>query len=121
MKPVKVGLLGIGTVGSGTFAYSNAIARRSRAARPSESKSPWSRRATSSARGRSSGRHHRGRRCARRRHEPHIDIVVEVIGGTTIARSHPRSNRTRQTRRHANKALLALHGNEIFKAAREHT
>ena len=51
---------------------------------------------------------------------PEIDIVVEVIGGTTVAKDailaaidHGKHIVT------ANKALLALHGNEIFAAARE--
>jgi len=51
---------------------------------------------------------------------PAIDVVVEAIGGTTAARdcvlaaiAHGKDVVT------ANKALLALHGDEIFAAARE--
>ena len=51
---------------------------------------------------------------------PSIDVVVEAIGGTTAARdcvlgaiAHGKHVVT------ANKALLALHGDEIFAAARE--
>ena len=52
---------------------------------------------------------------------PEIDIVVEVIGGTTVAKEAILAAIVRG--KHvvtANKALLALHGNEIFAAARQH-
>src|SRR5690606_9870339 len=52
---------------------------------------------------------------------PDIDIVVELIGGQTIAKqaileaiAHGKHVIT------ANKALLANHGNEIFAAAQQH-
>jgi homoserine dehydrogenase len=51
---------------------------------------------------------------------PEIDIVVEVIGGTTVAKEAILAAIVRG--KHvvtANKALLALHGNEIFAAARQ--
>src|SRR5580765_3900306 len=48
-------------------------------------------------------------------------IVVELIGGTTVARelvlAAIRAGKHVVT---ANKALLAVHGTEIFAAAREH-
>jgi homoserine dehydrogenase len=51
---------------------------------------------------------------------PEVDILVELIGGTTVARelvmeaiAHGKHVVT------ANKALIAQHGNEIFAAARE--
>jgi len=50
--------------------------------------------------------------------DPDIDIVVELIGGTTVARELVLEAISRG--RHvvtANKALLALHGNEILAAA----
>ena len=53
--------------------------------------------------------------------DPDIDIVVEVIGGTAEARDLVLSAIARG--KHvvtANKALLALHGTEIFAAAAEH-
>jgi homoserine dehydrogenase len=118
-EPVRVGLLGIGTVGSGTY----RVLERNRA--------EIARRA--------------GRRieiawvCARDRErargivgpgvpvvddavgavaDPATEIVVEAIGGTGIAKDaviaaieHGKHVVT------ANKALLALHGNEIFAAA----
>ena len=50
-----------------------------------------------------------------------IDIVIELIGGTRIARdlvmAAIRNGKHVVT---ANKALLANHGNEIFAAARKH-
>ncbi|MDP3481811.1 MAG: homoserine dehydrogenase, partial [Sulfuricella sp.] len=49
---------------------------------------------------------------------PDIDIVVELIGGTTLAKELVL--KAIANGKHvvtANKALLALHGNEIFKAA----
>lgn len=50
--------------------------------------------------------------------DPDIDIVVELIGGIEPARTY--LLRAIQNRKHvvtANKALIALHGDEIFKAA----
>ena len=121
MKPVKVGLLGIGTVGSGTF----HVLERNR--------EEITRRA---------GRRIEIAMVAARNVErartivgadipvvsdvravvtnPEIDIVVEVIGGTTVAREAILAAIVRG--KHvvtANKALLALHGNEIFAAARQ--
>ncbi len=52
--------------------------------------------------------------------DPEIDIVVELIGGTEAARELILGALAR--RKHivtANKALLALYGNEIFRAAWE--
>ena len=52
--------------------------------------------------------------------DPEIDIVVEVIGGTTVAKEAILAAIVRG--KHvvtANKALLALEGNEIFGAARQ--
>jgi len=53
--------------------------------------------------------------------DPDVDIVVELIGGTETARQLVLEAILRG--KHvvtANKALLALHGNEIFAAARQH-
>jgi len=121
MKPIKVGLLGLGVVGGGTWDVlaknAGEIARRA------------------------------GRRIdvarvavrdvakARRRvgdtvivtddpyavvRDPDIDIVVELIGGERLARELVLA--AIAAGKHvvtANKALLAKHGNEIFAAARE--
>ncbi|KEA64941.1 Homoserine dehydrogenase [Marinobacterium lacunae] len=119
MKPVKVGICGLGTVGGGTF---NVLMRNAE---------EIARRA--------------GRRIvveqigARREHpgcdtagiqitndifavatNPEIDIVVELIGGYDTARDLVMT--AIENGKHvvtANKALIAVHGNEIFAAAQE--
>ncbi|MAR92102.1 MAG: homoserine dehydrogenase [Pseudomonadales bacterium] len=119
MKPVNVGIVGLGTVGSGTFnvLYRNAedIARRA---------------------GREILVTHVG---ARRDHpnadtsgvrvsrdifavvdDPEVDILVELIGGTSTARELVL--KAIANGKHvvtANKALIAEHGNEIFAAAQK--
>jgi homoserine dehydrogenase len=119
MNPVKIGLLGIGTVGSGTFRVlernHEEITRR--AGRQIEI-------AWVAARDRERATGIVGPHvpivddAVRAVADPQIDIVVEVIGGTTVAKDaifaaieHGKHVVT------ANKALLALHGNEIFAAA----
>src|SRR5690606_27736418 len=50
--------------------------------------------------------------------DPSIDIVVELIGGTSIARELVlKAIENGKQVVTANKALLATHGNEIFSAA----
>lgn len=52
---------------------------------------------------------------------PDIDIVLELIGGTDVARKLVMA--CIENGKHvvtANKALIAIHGNEIFEAARQH-
>ena len=121
MNPINVGLLGVGTVGGGTFTVlkrnQEEIARRA-------------------------GRHIVVKMIADRdlekarsladsnvivtddAHEvvthPDIDIVVELIGGSTIAKELILE--AIENGKHvvtANKALLAHHGTEIFSAARQ--
>lgn len=121
MKPINVGLLGLGTVGGGTFEVltrnSEEIARRA-------------------------GRAIRIRAVADRNlerarskvgdsvrvtddvfsiiNDPEIDIVVELIGGCDMAKElilGAIANGKHVVT--ANKALLAMHGNEIFAAAQE--
>ncbi|VCU72010.1 Homoserine dehydrogenase [Pigmentiphaga humi] len=119
MEPIRVGLLGLGVVGGGTFKVlarnAEEIARRA-------------------------GRHIVATKVSARDlvkakarvgetaevvadpfaivRDPEIDIVVELIGGDTLARelvleaiAHGKHVVT------ANKALLAKHGNEIFARA----
>lgn len=53
--------------------------------------------------------------------DPEIDVIVELIGGTTIAKSlilEALANKKHVVT--ANKALLAKHGKEIFNAAKKH-
>ena len=120
MKPINIGLLGIGTVGGGTYTVlkrnQEEIARR--AGREIKVKMIADRdldRARSFA--------DQDVIVTDNAHEvtthPDIDIVVELIGGQTIAKdlileaiAHGKHVVT------ANKALLANHGTEIFAAAR---
>jgi homoserine dehydrogenase len=53
--------------------------------------------------------------------DPEIDIVVEMIGGETIAKTF--ISEAIRNKKHivtANKALLASHGNELMEEARKH-
>jgi homoserine dehydrogenase len=119
VKPVRIGLLGIGTVGSGTYRVleRNREEITRRAGRRIEIAWVCSR------------NEERARAvvgpnvpfigdAVRAAADPAVDIVVEVIGGTGVAKdavlkaiAHGKHVVT------ANKALLALHGNEIFAAA----
>ena len=121
MEPVKVGLLGLGTVGGGTFNVltrnADEIARRAgrgirithAAAREYDAASVpgvESIRVTDDA--------------FQVVNDPEIEIVVELIGGYSPARELVLQ--AIDNGKHvvtANKALIALHGNEIFAAAQE--
>lgn len=121
MNPIKVGLLGIGTVGSGTF---NVLKRnqeeiRRRAGRGIEIavvadlNTERARELTGGAVDVVSDANEVVMR-------PDIDIVIELIGGYGIARELVL--KAIENGKHvvtANKALLAVHGNEIFEAARK--
>ena len=53
--------------------------------------------------------------------DPHIDVVIELMGGLEPARTH--ILRSFQAKKHvitANKAVLATHGDELFSAAHQH-
>ncbi|MDP4299408.1 homoserine dehydrogenase [Leptothrix discophora] len=121
MKPIKVGLLGIGTVGSGVFEVlrRNQEEIKRRAGRGIELVMV-SRRDLAKAR-EIVGDHAQvvadPRDIIR---NPEIDIVVELIGGYTLARELVLE--AIAAGKHvvtANKALLAVHGTEIFAAARD--
>ena len=121
MKPINVGLLGIGTVGGGTFTVltrnQEEISRR--AGRPihivkvadrnielAKKVTHGSVEVTDDAFSVVS--------------DPNVDIVVELIGGSTVAKELVL--KAIENGKHvvtANKALLALHGNEIFAAAQK--
>jgi homoserine dehydrogenase len=121
VKPVKIGLLGLGTVGSGTLRVleNNREEITRRAGRRIEI-------AMIAVRDVAKARAIAGdaipivddvRKVVT---NPDIDIVVEVIGGTTVAKEAILAAIVRG--KHvvtANKALLALEGNEIFNAARQ--
>jgi homoserine dehydrogenase len=120
-KPIHVGLLGIGTVGSGTFNVLNRNQEeiRRRAGRGIEITMVAD---LDTARAKSIvGDTVRVVNDARAViANPDIDIVIELIGGYGIARALVMEAIAQG--KHvvtANKALLAVHGSEIFAAARE--
>jgi homoserine dehydrogenase len=119
MKPIKVGLLGIGTVGEGTF---NVLKRNQqeilrRAGRGIEITLVAARNLERARSLVGEGIDVVGDPFAVVDH-PDIDIVIELIGGYELPRELVL--RAIANGKHvvtANKALLALHGNEIFAAA----
>jgi homoserine dehydrogenase len=121
IQPIKIGLLGLGTVGSGTFDVltrnQHEILRR--AGRGIEIAAIGVRDAAR-ARKRVGGAIPITTQLEDVVRHPDIDIVVELIGGEEPARSLVMQAIGRG--KHvvtANKALLAHHGNEIFQAAHE--
>ena len=121
MKPIKVALLGIGTVGSGVFKVlqRNQAEIKARTGRGIEITLVADRAAD------------HGRSIVGNTTEvitdafaavtrPEIDIVVELIGGYTVAKELVL--KAIENGKHvvtANKALLAVHGTEIFEAAQK--
>ena len=121
MKSIKVGLLGIGTVGAGTFTVleRNAEEIRRRAGRPIEI-TMVADLDTGRAKQVTGGKVQVVDDARLIVNHPDIDIVVELIGGYGIARELVMT--AIANGKHvvtANKALLATHGTEIFKAAQE--
>lgn len=119
MKPVKVGICGLGTVGGGTFNVlkrnAEEIARRAGrgivvsqiAARDTNPKCDTTGIAITGD-------------VFELVNNPEIEIVVELIGGYTLAKELVL--KAIENGKHvvtANKALIAVHGNEIFAKARE--
>jgi len=119
MKPINIGLLGIGTVGGGTFAVlrrnQEEITRRAGRAITlkvvADKDLDRARRIVGEAAAVTAD-------AMSVIKDPDVDIVVELIGGTTVAKdlimeaiAHGKHVVT------ANKALLAQHGTEIFSAA----
>jgi len=121
MKPFRVGLLGIGTVGGGTF---NVLRRnqeeiRRRAGRAIEVVMVADL-DTERAKQITGGSVEVVSDARRVVSDPSIDIVIELIGGDGIARELVMT--AIANGKHvvtANKALLAKHGTEIFRAAEE--
>ena len=119
MKPIQVGLLGIGTVGSGTFKVlqRNQEEIRRRAGRGIAITMVAD---LDTARARSVAGEGVAVVADARQviANPDIDIVIELIGGYGIARTLVME--AIAAGKHvvtANKALLAVHGSEIFAAA----
>ncbi|HIZ51090.1 MAG TPA: homoserine dehydrogenase [Candidatus Pseudomonas excrementavium] len=120
MKPVKVGICGLGTVGGGTFnvLQRNAEEIARRAGRAIEV-THIATRAPNPACNLGDDVQVYDDALALARH-PDIDIIVELIGGYDIALKivmEAIANGKHVVT--ANKALIAVHGNEIFAAARE--
>jgi homoserine dehydrogenase len=121
MKPINVGLLGIGTVGGGTFTVleRNAEEITRRAGRPirivvvADKNVELAKQVTNGA-------------CRVTDDafavvsDPEVDIVIELIGGYGVAKELVM--KAIANGKHvvtANKALLATHGNEIFQSAQD--
>ena len=120
MKPIQVGLLGIGTVGQRRLQRpASATRKKSSAAPAAASRSPWWPTWTRRAPRPSSGDGVKVVNDARAViANPDIDIVIELIGGYGIAKQLVME--AIEAGKHvvtANKALLAVHGTEIFAAA----
>lgn len=121
MKPVKIGILGLGTVGGGSVnvLQRNAAVVKGRAGRDIEISQASAKDLT------------RSRICDTQGialttdpfevvNDPEIDIILELMGGLSPAKElvlQAIANGKHVVT--ANKALIALHGNEIFKKASE--
>jgi homoserine dehydrogenase len=121
MKPIKVGLLGIGTVGGGTW---EVLARNqeeiTRRAGRGIVISKVADKDVERAKKVTGGKAVVTGDANEVVNDPEIDIVIELIGGYTVAREFVL--KAIANGKHvvtANKALLATHGNEIFAAAQK--
>jgi homoserine dehydrogenase len=119
MKPIQVGLLGIGTVGGGVFTVlernQEEIKRRAgRGIQVHTVADLDTKRAEELVKGRAKVVNDAKIVV----NDPEIDVVVELIGGYGIAKELVLAaiNQGKHVVT-ANKALLAVHGNEIFAAA----
>jgi homoserine dehydrogenase len=120
MKSLKVGLLGIGTVGGGTYAVltrnqeqiSRRAGRKIEVVKVADRNLELAKKLTN-------GQVEVTDDVFSVVTDPNVDVVVELIGGYTLAKDvvlkaieHGKHVVT------ANKALIATHGNEIFAAAK---
>jgi homoserine dehydrogenase len=121
MKQLRVGLLGIGTVGGGTYAVltrnSAEIMRRLGGAvtvvQVADRNLEHAKQVTNGAVALTNDAFDVV-------NNPDVDVVVELIGGYTIAKELVL--KAIENGKHvvtANKALIAVHGNELFKVAAE--
>ncbi|MDR7149394.1 homoserine dehydrogenase [Hydrogenophaga palleronii] len=122
MRPLRVGMIGIGTVGAGTFRVlmRNQALIAGRAGRGIEVVVVAARNLARAASvvGKDAALTNDPMQVAT---HPDVDVVVEVAGGIGPAREWVLA--AIAAGKHvvtANKAMLAVHGNEIFAAAREH-
>ncbi len=121
MKPINVGLLGIGTVGGGTFTVlsRNEAEITRRAGRPIRIVQVADKN-LELAKQVAGGKVAVTDDAFAVVSNPEIDIVVELIGGYGVAKDLVL--KAIENGKHvvtANKALLAVHGNEIFAAAQQ--
>jgi homoserine dehydrogenase len=121
MKPINVGLLGIGTVGGGTW---DVLARNqeeiTRRAGRGIVITAVADKDQARAQNVTGGKARLTTDANDVVGDPDIDIVIELIGGYTVAREFVL--KAIANGKHvvtANKALLATHGNEIFAAAQK--
>jgi homoserine dehydrogenase len=120
LKAVKIGICGLGTVGSGTYQVleANADLVAARAQVPVEVVHVGARRDNPAC---DTGDTRISRDIFDVARDPEVDILVELIGGTTVARELvEEAIRAGKHVVTANKALIAEFGNEIFALADEH-
>ncbi|EJE52579.1 homoserine dehydrogenase [Acidovorax sp. CF316] len=121
-RPLRVGMIGIGTVGAGTFRVlaRNQATIAGRAGRGIEVVVVAARNLARAAGVVGTGVALTNDPMQVATH-PEVDVVVEAAGGTGPAREWLLA--AMAAGKHvvtANKALLAVHGNELFAAARQH-
>jgi homoserine dehydrogenase len=121
-RPLRVGMIGIGTVGAGTFRVlaRNQATIAGRAGRGIEVVVVAARNLARAASVVGTGVALTNDPMQVATH-PEVDVVVEAAGGTGPAREWLLA--AMAAGKHvvtANKALLAVHGNELFAAARQH-
>lgn len=121
-RPLRVGMIGIGTVGAGTFRVlaRNQATIAGRAGRGIEVVVVAARNLARAAGVVGTGVALTNDPMQVATH-PEVDVVVEAAGGTGPAREWLLT--AMAAGKHvvtANKALLAVHGNELFAAARQH-
>ncbi len=121
LKELRVGLLGIGTVGGGTYSVlTRNAAEITRRTGVSINVTQVAERNIGHAKMVTNGNSALTTDAFAIVNNPEIDVVVELIGGYTLSKELVL--KAIENGKHvvtANKALLALHGNEIFAAAQK--